>query len=104
MYVYYRGTDRNAEIEALHSDADIETPTGILWLTDGREIAERYGDNIVRIVLNRPLPDTLKGIAEHELGNHREWKVPAAEWNDKFSCWVDETESWHANGDYRKEV
>ena len=104
MYVYYRGTSRPQEIDALSYDKDVNTPTGVLWLTDGKEPASRYGDNLIKITLSKPLPEQYKGIAEHELGNHREWAIPCDEWNDKLIGTVEETEAWYANGNYVKEI
>jgi len=93
MFVYYRGTDRTDEINALHNDEEMETPTGVVWLTDGAEPASRYGNNLIRITMNRKIPEQYFGIAEHELGNHREWAIPVEEWNSKFVYMVEETES-----------
>jgi len=85
MFTYYRATERN-EANAICNTDQLLSERGVSYWTDGIEPARGYkldGRVIVKIVLDRPLPEGYKGVAlgEEVKDNHIEWVVPKAEMN-----------------------
>jgi hypothetical protein len=85
MYTYYRATERS-EANAIVTTDQLLSERGVSYWTDGLEPALGYkldGRVIVKIVLDRPLPEGYKGVAlgEEVENNHVEWVVPKAEMN-----------------------
>jgi len=85
MYTYYRATERS-EANAIVNTDQLLSERGVSYWTDGVEPARGYkldGRVIVKIVLDRPLPEGYEGVAlqEEVKDNHIEWVVPKAEMN-----------------------
>lgn len=85
VYTYYRATDR-LEAQAIVDTDQLLSDRGVSYWTDGIGPARGYkldGRVIVKIVLDRPLPEGYRGVAlgEEIKDNHIEWVVPKAEMN-----------------------
>jgi hypothetical protein len=95
-YTYYRATEKS-EATAIVDTDQLLSERGVSYWTDGIEPARGYkldGRVIVRIVLDRPLPEGYKGVAlgEEVKDNHVEWVVPKTVMNEQLCNLIEQAE------------